>query len=93
MTSAANNDPLTEPVIVKQFWKDRHRNKFIRVSLSRYLGRAVFDLRIFFTSETGHAQATKQGITLSIDKLPELREALERAEVKALDLDLIEAVS
>jgi hypothetical protein len=38
-------------------------------------------------------QASKKGIAFSIEKLPEIRKALERAESIAIDLNLIETVS
>jgi hypothetical protein len=38
-------------------------------------------------------QASKKGVAFSIEKLPAIRKALEKAEAVALELDLIEAVS
>ncbi|MET4170817.1 hypothetical protein ABIB99_001899 [Bradyrhizobium sp. LA6.1] len=86
-------DPLAEPIVVFQLWKGRRRNQCIRLTLSRLNGRAIGDLRVFFTTETGHMQASKKGVAFAIEKLPELRRALERAEAKAIELDLIEATS
>lgn len=86
-------DPLAEPIVVSQFWKGRQRTECIRVSLSRYQGRAIVDVRVFFTTKTGHMQASKKGIAFAIARLPALRKALETAEGKAIDLDLIEAVT
>lgn len=90
-TSSA--DPLAEPIVIFQAWKGRQRRECIRLTLSRLNGRAIGDLRVFFTTETGHMQASRKGIAFAIEKLPELRRALERAEAKAIDLDLIEAAS
>jgi hypothetical protein len=86
-------DPLTEPEVVFQLWKGRLRNECIRLTMSRYQGRPIVDLRVFFTTKTGHMQASKKGIAVAITKLPELRKALERAEARAIDLNLIEATS
>lgn len=86
-------DPLAEPRVVFQLWKGRQRNECIRLTLSRYKGKPIGDLRVFFTTSTGHMQASKKGIAFSIRKLPELRKALEKAEAVALELDLIEAAS
>jgi hypothetical protein len=86
-------DPLAEPLVVFQLWKGRQRTECIRLTLSRYKGKPIGDLRVFFTTPTGHMQASKKGIAFAIAKLPELRKALEKAEAKALDLDLIEAAS
>ena len=86
-------DPLAEPLVVFQMWKGRQRNECIRATLSRYQGKPVFDVRVFFTSKTGHMLPTKKGVMVAIENLPALRKALEKAEAKAIDLDLLEAVS
>lgn len=86
-------DPLAEPQVVFQMWKGRQRQECIRLTLTRYKGKAIADLRVFFITSTGHMQASKKGVAFAIAKLPELRKALEKAEAKALDLDLIEAAS
>lgn len=85
--------PLAEPEVVFQTWKGRQRTECIRATLSRYQDRPIFDLRIYFTTKTGHMQASRKGITIAIAKLPQLRKALERAEARALALNLIEAAS
>jgi hypothetical protein len=87
------DDPLAEPRVVFQVWKGRQRSECIRLTLSRYKGKAIADLRVFFTTSSGHMQPTKKGIAFGVAKLPELRKALEKAEATAIDLDLIEAVS
>jgi hypothetical protein len=84
-------DPLAEPQVIFQLWKGRRRTECIRLTLSRYKGKPIADLRVFFTTSTGHMQPSKKGIAFGIAKLPELRKALEKAEAKALDLDLLEA--
>lgn len=91
--ATSSTDPLAEPIVVFQLWKGRQRNQCIRMTLSRLNGRAIGDLRVFFTTETGHMQASKKGVAFAIEKLPELRKALEKAEAKAIELDLIEAAS
>jgi hypothetical protein len=90
---ATHSDPLAEPIVVFQLWKGRRRNECIRLTLSNLNGRAIGDLRVFFTTVTGHMQPSKKGIAFAIEKIPDLRRALERAEAKALELDLIEAAS
>jgi hypothetical protein len=87
------DDPLVEPRVIFQLWKGRQPNECIRLTISRYKGKPIGDLRIFFTTKTGHMQASKKGIAFAIEKLPALRKALEKAEAMALDLDLIEAVT
>jgi hypothetical protein len=87
------DNPLGEPEVVFQEWKGRQRTECIRGTLSLYQGRPVFDLRVFFTTHSGHMQASKKGITFAVGKLRTLRKALEKAEARALALDLIEAAS
>lgn len=89
-----DEDPLAEPLVVFQLWKGgRPRRECIRLTLSRFNGRPIADLRVFFTTPTGHMQASKKGIAIALEKLPELRKAMEKAEAKAIELDLIEAAS
>jgi hypothetical protein len=87
------DDPLSEPRVIFQLWKGRQRTECIRLTLSRYKGKPIGDLRVFFTTKTGHMQASKKGIAFAIAKLPELRKALEKAEATAIELNLIEAVT
>jgi Transcriptional Coactivator p15 (PC4) len=87
------DNPLAEPLVIFQLWKGRQRNECIRLTISRYNGKPIGDLRVFFTTKTGHMQASKKGIAFAIAKLPELRKALQSAEAKAIELNLIEAVS
>jgi Transcriptional Coactivator p15 (PC4) len=88
---ATHPAPLAEPEIVFQLWKGRQRNECIRATISLYKDKPVFDLRVFFTTPSGHMRATKKGITVAIAKLPDLRKAFEKAEARAVALDLIEA--
>jgi hypothetical protein len=87
------DDPLAEPIIVWQRWKSRRRDECLRLTISRYKEKPIADLRVFFTTKTGHMQASKKGITIGIANLPELRKALEKAELAAIDMNLLEAVS
>lgn len=63
----------------------------LRVTIAEYRGRRTIDLRIFeeFAASTGARSPTKAGVALSIERLPELRAALEEAERQAIDLGLI----
>ncbi|MEK9281189.1 transcriptional coactivator p15/PC4 family protein [Bradyrhizobium sp. ISRA442] len=86
-------DPLTEPRKIASFWRNRQRREEVRITLSRYEGRPVVSVWVFFTTQDGRMQPSKKGLVLAVSKLPELRKALEKAETMALELDLIEAVS
>jgi len=76
-----------EKLLIDEFRKNS--NEVIRVSLSWFKGKRYLDARVFLKDEipregeTGegqfNGQATKKGLTLHIDLLPELIEALQRA--------------
>lgn len=88
-----SDDALAEEIVVAQFWKGRRRNEHIRVTLKRYEGRPIVDVRQFFVTEFGHSQPTTRGIAMVVDRLPDLFKAVEKAYAKAIALDLVEASS
>ena len=47
----------------------------VRVSLTQYKGRQLIDLRVFCESK-GAIRRTKKGLTLSVDHLDNLEEAI-----------------
>lgn len=52
----------------------------VRISLSEFHGTPLVDLRVFadFKGE-GERQATRKGVSLKVERLPDLIEALDRA--------------
>lgn len=86
-------DPLAEEIITGDIWKGRRRNNHVRVTLKRFEGRPIVDVRQFFVTVDGRSQPTTRGVAIDVRRLPELRKALEKAEAKALELDLIEVAS
>jgi hypothetical protein len=57
----------------------------LRVELSEYQGHNLISLRIWanYDSSTDDKHPTKKGLALRVEKLPELIEALQKAEVEA----------
>lgn len=52
----------------------------IRVTLQRFKGRSVVDVRVWYQpTDGGEFIPTRKGITLDIEKLPALAMALQRA--------------
>jgi hypothetical protein len=51
--------------------------------LSTYKGKTYADLRIYFRADDGEYRPTKKGITLALDLLPELGEAVTKLIDKA----------
>lgn len=56
----------------------------VRISLTTYKGKNLIDLRVYYQPEDGEEKRpTKKGITISPEKFPELKKAIEALE-KAL---------
>jgi hypothetical protein len=88
---SATAAPLTEPVEIAKFWKNRRRAESVHVTLSEYQGAALINVRVYSTGADGIDRPTPKGIAMAIRKLPELARALARAETKARALGLIGA--
>jgi hypothetical protein len=82
-------DPLKEDVVVGQFFKNR-RKEHVRVTLKRFEGRAIADLRQFFVTKEGFSQPTTKGIALVVARLPDLAAVVNRAVKRAVELGLLE---
>ncbi len=62
----------------------------IHVGLSEFKGHNLIGIRVYVEEEDGKERiATKKGITCNVRLLPELREALEQAEVTAREAGLL----
>jgi hypothetical protein len=59
------NKLLAEPVIVAEFWANR-RGESIRVQLSEFKGRALIDVRKYFTAKDGTLKPTKKGFAIAV---------------------------
>jgi hypothetical protein len=77
---------LPEPITVAEWWKSR-RGEAIRVRLSTYDGRNLFDLRTWYSAD-GKLQPGK-GFAAEVRHLPRLAAAFAKAEAKARELGLI----
>jgi Transcriptional Coactivator p15 (PC4) len=74
------------PITIAKIWKSRRRDEHIRISLSEFRDRKIYDCRIWVTGRDGIDRASQRGIAASIDRLPELVAALLKAELKAKQL-------
>jgi hypothetical protein len=79
---------LAEPVIIAEFWANR-RGEAIRVQLSEFKGRALLDVRKYYTAKDGTMQPTKKGFAIAVARLPELASGIGKALGKAQELGLI----
>jgi Transcriptional Coactivator p15 (PC4) len=86
----ANRPALDEPIVVSKFWKNRRRNESVRVTLGEYEGHCLINVRVYCTGTDGIDRPTPKGVAMGIRKLPELAQALVKAEAKARELGLLE---
>ena len=89
MTARPPTIPEPLEIEIAKFWKTRWRNESVRVSLSEFEGHRLVNVRIFRTDAAGIDFPTSKGVTMGINKLPELTRALEKALTKARELGLI----
>jgi Transcriptional Coactivator p15 (PC4) len=81
--------PLTEPIQVASFWKNR-RHDAIVVSLSTFKGKNLVDLRMHAMNKAGQLQPTPKGVAMVVLRLPELLAAVTKAHAKAVELGLLD---
>lgn len=81
--------PLTEPIEISKFWKNRRRDKAIVVSLSAYEETNIVNVREHFIGSDGIMRPTTKGIATSVRRLPELSNALRKALETARRLNLL----
>jgi hypothetical protein len=86
---ARRTPKLSEPIIVSEFWATRN-GQSVRVQLREFEGRALVDVRRYFTNKEGVLQPTKKGISLAITRLPDLAAAINKAQRKAIELGLLD---
>jgi hypothetical protein len=78
--------PLAEPITIAG-WKNR-RGESIRLVLSQFQGRSIFDLRTWYSAD-GKLKPGK-GFAAEVKHLPRLAKAIAKAEAKARELGLID---
>lgn len=80
---------MTQPTVIAVLPKNRRES--LRIALDQYQGSNLVDLRVVVElSETvGLATPTRKGVALRVEMLPDLIEALGKAEAKARELGLL----
>ena len=76
------------PITISKFWRNRHRQESVCLTLREYQGTPLVDLRIFETGRDGIDRPTSKGIALSIKRLPALADAFVAANREARRLGL-----
>jgi hypothetical protein len=87
---SARPPTLPEPVEIAKFWKNRRRSESVHVSLSEYEGHCLINVRVYLTGIDGIDRPTPKGVAMGIRKLPELAQALVKAEAQARSLGLLD---
>lgn len=57
---------------------ERNETEKVMVSMSKFRGNLLADLRIFFVNEDNEWRPTKKGVSIPADKLSELKEAVNK---------------
>ena len=63
----------------------KNSSETVRVSATRYQGHDLIDVRIFARTRGGEITATRKGVSLNVDQVPDLLECLEWALQQACD--------
>jgi hypothetical protein len=87
---SAHRPTLDEP-IEWRLWKNRQRREAIVASISTYEGRNVAGIRLYTTNQAGKMLPTTKGVTMAVERLPELATAINRALKKARELGILPA--
>ena len=59
-------------------WRKNSAGEEIRAAVSSFGGRCYVDPRVYFTDDAGEKHPTKKGITIAVEQLAELEEAVRR---------------
>ena len=67
-------------------WEKNSAGDEIRAAVTKFKGRRYVDLRVYLSDDAGEKHPTKKGITIAVEQLTELEEAMRRlrAAVEAL---------
>ena len=63
----------------------KNSSETVRISPTRYQGHDLIDVRIFARTKEGKITATRKGVSLNVDQVPDLLECLEWALQQACD--------
>ncbi len=83
MTSAAHTEtevPVGLPYLFASWPKGRD---LVQVQIAEYRNKPIIDCRLWYTAANGELCASPKGLTLTIDALPRLSQALQKAVLYA----------
>jgi len=68
----------TKAKIISEFSKNA--SEIVRIGLSKYQGKELLDIRIWVIGNDGESYiATRKGISLRVDQIDDLKEAIDKA--------------
>ena len=72
-----------KPKLIAEF--NKNASEVVRVQLSEYDGKQLLDIRVWVENNKGDSIPTRKGISLRIDQVEALKEAIDKAaeEVKS----------
>jgi Transcriptional Coactivator p15 (PC4) len=87
---AADSLPLPPrlPIVISEWLRNGH--DVIRITLDRFNGREVIDIRCWFRDGEGGLRPSRSGMTLAIRHLPLLARGLTEAHGRARVLGLVD---
>jgi Transcriptional Coactivator p15 (PC4) len=83
---------LAEPIEIGKFFKNR-KGDIVVVQIKEFEGVIFADARQFYTGADGISRPTKKGLAITLRRLPELVEPLDKALTRASELGLIRMIS
>ena len=78
---------MSGPFVIAKFQKNS--KEAVYVAVSEYRQASYIDLRTYADYDGGGLRPTRKGVSLRIGLLPELRAALDRADVEARRFGLL----
>lgn len=68
---------------------EKNNTEEVRVQLRKWKDRWNIDVRVYYPEKNGTMAPAKAGIALSVDKLPELEEAITAAAERAREQGMV----
>lgn len=69
---------------------EKNKAEKLRIELTEFKGYRLLNMRIYWRDPLGEWKPGKQGLAWRVERLPELRQAIEEAEAEARRQGLLE---
>jgi hypothetical protein len=83
---------MTDNTLIVE-WALNKRGEHLRVTLEKYNGYDLINIRKWFEADGGELRPGKQGIAVQVKYLPQLADAITKALATALERGLLDAGS